>query len=253
MATTTSTQAAVATIEGDQCVDAARTRLEGLSHDAPAPGRASDAQDDLSRWETSCLVSPSYIHERLAERLGMFVIEVVVGLRASLACRRGAPRSVAGRRKRVSRGTRPYYLANAAQIHGKTRDRSAHRSAARPRDRGCPHPRGSGGGRGLSPASVCPRSGSATRQELQILVRQANGRYARVGVERGLPVSEGDRDLRMGHASPRRRPIPSGRRNSAAGSATPLSRDGPQGSRRSPGARAHPRRFESRGERRCRS
>src|SRR5580704_952526 len=120
MATTTSIStpaATTATIEGDQCVMLRGVGWKGfltvlrLRGDRPAP-RMIYLDGDL------ILVSPSYIHERLAKRLGMFVIEVVVGLK--IPCQPSGSTTFRRRKKQAGvEGDETYYLANAAQILGK--------------------------------------------------------------------------------------------------------------------------------------
>ena len=67
---------------------------------------------------TVWLMSPSYSHEFLAERLGAFVHEILIGLK--IPYKRTAGTTI--RRKSKRGGVEPdksYYLANAARIQGK--------------------------------------------------------------------------------------------------------------------------------------
>jgi Uma2 family endonuclease len=67
---------------------------------------------------TAWLMSPSFPHERLAERLGQFVTELVVGLdipfipAGSMTFRRGSKRGGV-------EGDKTYYLANEERVRGK--------------------------------------------------------------------------------------------------------------------------------------
>jgi Uma2 family endonuclease len=65
------------------------------------------------------LMSPSYSHERLKERLGLFVMEVVVGLK--IPCVMSGQTTFRRHSKRGGvEGDQTYYLANAAGVRGKT-------------------------------------------------------------------------------------------------------------------------------------
>jgi len=64
------------------------------------------------------LVSPSYVHERLSQRLGIFVMEVVVGFK--VPCIMAGSTTFRRRKKRGGvEGDQIYYLGNAALILGK--------------------------------------------------------------------------------------------------------------------------------------
>jgi Uma2 family endonuclease len=71
-----------------------------------------------------CLMSPSFQHERLKERLGLLVIEVVVGL--DIPC---VPAGSTTFRRRAKKGgiegDQTYYIANEALIRGKDQIRLA--------------------------------------------------------------------------------------------------------------------------------
>jgi Uma2 family endonuclease len=65
------------------------------------------------------LMSPSYSHERLKERLVLFVMEVVVGLK--IPCVMSGQTTFRRHSKRGGvEGDQTYYLANAASVRGKT-------------------------------------------------------------------------------------------------------------------------------------
>jgi Uma2 family endonuclease len=64
------------------------------------------------------LVTTSFPHERLAERLGIFVIEVVVGL--DIPCVPAGGTTFRRRKKRGGvEGDKTFYLANEARVRGK--------------------------------------------------------------------------------------------------------------------------------------
>jgi Uma2 family endonuclease len=66
------------------------------------------------------LMSPSFSHERLAERLGLFVMEVVVGLDISSVA---AGHTTFRRKKKRGgvEGDKTFYLANEERVRGKTK------------------------------------------------------------------------------------------------------------------------------------
>jgi Uma2 family endonuclease len=64
------------------------------------------------------LMSPSFPHERLAERLGLFVMEVVVGL--GIPCIPAGHTTFRRKKKRGGvEGDKTFYLANEGRIRGK--------------------------------------------------------------------------------------------------------------------------------------
>ncbi len=114
---------ATATIEiiretdGDQCVEIRGIDWKGYStllrlrRDSSAP---RIVYRDGSAW----IMSPSLSHERLGERMGQFVVEVVVGIK--VPCR--IVGSTTFRRKPKRGGIEPdkaFYLANEKRVRGK--------------------------------------------------------------------------------------------------------------------------------------
>ena len=118
--------------------------------DAPAPGRASRPRMIYLDGDL-CSCRRRFIHERLAERLGLFVMVVVDGL--DIPCIPAGQTTFRRRKKRGGRRGGQDLLPGQRRADPRQgRDRPAHRPAARPGDRGRPHPRGDDGRRGLSPA-----------------------------------------------------------------------------------------------------
>jgi Uma2 family endonuclease len=117
MATATTTQPAVITVEGDKCVALRDIDWKGYSRILQLRGERSSPK--LVYLDGSLLlVSPSYIHERVSERLGIFVIEVVVGL--DIPCKSAGSTTFRRRKKDAGvEGDKTYYLANVGQIQGK--------------------------------------------------------------------------------------------------------------------------------------
>ncbi len=123
MATTTSTPApteiTARLVETDQCVEMFSIGWEGYRTMLRLRGRASVPRMtylDGDLW----LMSPSFFHESLAERLGTFVVEVAIGV--------GIPYLPAGSttfRRLAKRGgveaDKSYYFANEARVRGKGR------------------------------------------------------------------------------------------------------------------------------------
>ena len=166
------------------------------------------------------LVSPSYTHECLKERLGLFVMEVVVGL--DIPCISPGSTTFRRRTKRGGvEGDETYYLANAGSNPRQEGDRPA---TDPPPD--------------LAIEAVdthdadeavevyrrfgVPEVWVCDQDQLTILVLQQDGRYAASESEPGLPVLTAAEIHRLGHSSPGRRPTRTGSRSSAAGSARVL-------------------------------
>ena len=138
------------------------------------------------------LVTTSFPHERLAERLGLFVMVIVEEL--DIPCvPAGRRRSGSGRSAGASRGTRRSTWPTRRRVRGKdkidlrvdpppdlaieaVRTHAATAAVEVYRRLGVPE------------VWVCDD------KRFRILVRQANGRYAEAGVERGLPVPVAGRD-----------------------------------------------------------
>ena len=104
-------------VGGDQCVTLHRIGWVGYSTMLRLRGergvpRMTYLDGDL--W----LMSPSFSRERLAERLGWFVGEVVVGLK--IPCIPAGHTTFRRRKKRGgAEGDKTFYLANEARIRGK--------------------------------------------------------------------------------------------------------------------------------------
>src|SRR4051794_34734908 len=117
MATSVPIQARSVTVEGDQCVTLngldwrgylTMLRLRG-EHGAP---RMVYLDGDL------LLVSPSYFHECLAERLGLLVMVILEEL--DLPGKMAGSTTFRRRKKRGGvEGDKAFYLANVARIIGK--------------------------------------------------------------------------------------------------------------------------------------
>jgi Uma2 family endonuclease len=117
MATTIPIRSASAADDGDQCVTLRGLDWRGyltmlrLRGERPVP-RMIYLDGEL------LLVSPSYIHERLAQRLGILVMEVVVGLK--IPCIMAGSTTFRRRKKRGGvEGDQAYYLVNAERVLGK--------------------------------------------------------------------------------------------------------------------------------------
>jgi Uma2 family endonuclease len=184
MATTISDQTVAAAAEGDQCVTLGGLDWKGYSTmlrlrgDRPAP-RMIYLDGDL------LLVSPSFIHERLGKRLGMFVIEVVVGLQ--IPCQPSGSTTFRRRKKQAGvEGDETYYLANAAQILGK---REIDLRTDPPPDLAIEavHTHEAAEAVEVYRRLRVPEVWVCDEVELEILVRQSNGRYARAESSAAFP------------------------------------------------------------------
>ena len=133
----------------------------------------------------STSVSPSFAHEYLKERLGIFVMEVVVGL--DIPC---IPCGSTTFRRRARRGgvegDQTFYLANLARIRGKKKidlrtdpppDLAIEAVATHDADAAVEVYR----------RLRVPEVWVCDQARLSILVLQADGRYAEAGSERRLP------------------------------------------------------------------
>jgi len=131
------------------------------------------------------LVTTSFHHERAAERLGIFVIEVVVGL--DIPCVTAGQTTFRRRKKRCGiEGDKTFYLANEARIRGKDNIdlrvdpppdlaiEAVYTHAAKAAIE--VHRR-----LGVPEVWVCDES------RFRILVRQANGRYAEAETSAAFP------------------------------------------------------------------
>jgi Uma2 family endonuclease len=175
MATTIPTRSVSATVEGDQCVTFRGLDWKGyltilrLRGERRVP-RMVYLDGDL------LLVSPSYSHERLAERLGLLVMVVVEEL--DIACKMAGSTTFRRRAKRGGvEGDKTFYLANVGRILGK--DRINLRTDPPPDlaiEAVCTHDATAAvevyRRLGVPEVWVCEGTG------LRVFVLQANGRYA---------------------------------------------------------------------------
>ncbi len=119
MATVTASPTATEESEGDQLVVLRDIGWNGYSAVLRARGerkmpRMVYLDGDLY------LMSPAYLHEHFAERLGLFVIEVVVGL--DIPCIHAGSTTFRRKRKKGGvEGDKSFYLANLNRIRGKTK------------------------------------------------------------------------------------------------------------------------------------
>ena len=103
--------------ERDQCVELHGVDWKGYSTLLRLRGERS-APKIVYLDGTVWLMSPSFPHERLKNRLGQFVAEVVVGL--AIPCIMAGSTTLRRRAKRGGvEGDQTYYLANAERIRGK--------------------------------------------------------------------------------------------------------------------------------------
>ncbi len=138
---------------------------------------------------TVWLMTTSYPHELLAERLGLFVMEVVVGL--DIPCKQSG--STTFRRKKKRGGVEPdksFYLANAHRIQA---DKDIHLSKDPPPDLVIEAVKSHAS---ESAVEVCRRFGVpevwvCDGSELTILALQANGSYAESETSLAFPVLKG--------------------------------------------------------------
>lgn len=119
MTTATAATDRIAEIDGDQCVVFRDIDWKGYSTFLRVRGERSVPRmvylDGSLR-----LMSPSYRHENLKERLGVLVTEVVTGLR--IRCILSGQTTFRRRAKRGGvEGDHSYYLANADRVRGKKR------------------------------------------------------------------------------------------------------------------------------------
>ena len=169
------------------------------------------------------LMSPSFPHECLKERLGIFVMEVVVGPGHPLHLLPARRRFVAAPSAAASRGIRPITWPTLDRIRGKKKinlrtdpppDLAIEAVVTHERGRGRrglpPVP----GARGLGLRSDPARDPGAPAQRP----------VRRVRAERRLPGPHGRRDSLLGDSRPGRETTPPGSRNSAAGSSRSSSR-----------------------------
>ena len=145
------------------------------------------------------LMSPAYPHERLKERLGQFIIEVVAGL--DIPCLPAGQTTFRRRSKRGGvEGDHTYYLTNEARMRGKTaidlqvdpppdlaveavHSHDARRSVEVDRRLGVPE------------VWVCDEA------ELVIRILGANGRYARSKTSAAFPFLTAEEIARWIHRS----------------------------------------------------
>jgi Uma2 family endonuclease len=103
--------------EGDQCVELHGVDWKGYSTLLRLRGERS-APKIVYLDGTVWFMSPAFPHERLKNRLGQFVAEVVVGL--AIPCVMAGSTTLRRRAKRGGvEGDQTYYLANEERIRGK--------------------------------------------------------------------------------------------------------------------------------------
>jgi len=113
----TATEIPIREANGDQCVELHEIGWKGYLELLRLRGERSTPRMvylDGTVW----LMSPSFLHERLDERLDHFVMELVVGL--DIPCVPAGSTTLRRRRKRGGvEGDKTYYLANEARVRGK--------------------------------------------------------------------------------------------------------------------------------------
>ena len=174
-AITTSTEAAAATIEGDQCVTLRDIDWKGYSTMLRLRGERSTPRM-IYLDGSLLLVAPSYIHECFAERLGLFVMVVVEEL--DILCKVAGSTSFRRRKKQAGvEGDKTFYLANAERVAGK---RKINLRTDPPPDLAVEavHTHDVAAALEVHRRLGVPEVWVCDEKRLEILVRQANGRYA---------------------------------------------------------------------------
>ncbi len=179
MATMTSTE-----IVGDQCLE-----LRGLDWEGYKTMLRLRGERPVPRMVyldgTLFLMSPSFPHERLGERLGYFVMEVVVGLNIPFV-----PAGHTTLRRRTRRGgveaDKSFYLANEARVRGKNRIKLRFDP---PPDLAIEavYSHGATAAVAVLRRLRVPEIWVCGEFELRILVRRANGRYVKVEASAAFP------------------------------------------------------------------
>lgn len=184
MATTTPTPTRSTQADGDQCVALRDIGWEGyttmlrLRGDRAMP-RMVYLDGDL------LLMSPSFPHERLAFRLGVFVTEIVVGL--DIPCVPARSTTFRRRKKRGGvEGDQTFYLAHEAQVRGKDK---INLRVDPPPDLAIEavHTHPVAEALEVYRRLRVPEVWVADEDGVRILVRQANGRYAEVPQSASFP------------------------------------------------------------------
>jgi Uma2 family endonuclease len=182
MATTTRTRSFQDV--GDQCVELRDIGWKGYATLLRLRGERRRPRMIYLDGDVS-LVTTSFPHERLSERLGIFVIEVVVGL--DIPCVPAGETTFRRRKKRGGvEGDKTFYLANEARIRGKDK---LHLRVDPPPDLAIEAVYSHAAARavevyrrfGVPEVWVCDEVG------LRILVLQANGRYAKAEASAAFP------------------------------------------------------------------
>ncbi len=119
MATANTSPAAISTsAEGDQCVVLRRIGWRGYLTMLRVRGDRSRPSMIYLDGDLS-LVSPAMVHERLSQRIGLFVTLVALGLRVD--CLHTGHTTFRWRAKKGGvEGDHTYYFANEARVRGKT-------------------------------------------------------------------------------------------------------------------------------------
>lgn len=135
---------------------------------------------------TLYMMSPSFLHERLKERLGIFVIEVVVGL--DIPC---IPSGETTFRRRSKRGgvepDKSFYLANEALVRGKD---DLHLRTDPPPDLAVEavHTHDASPALTVLKRFRVPEIWVGDEDGVRILVRRANGRYLDSKTSAAFPI-----------------------------------------------------------------
>ena len=142
------------------------------------------------------LVSPAQLHEKLKKRLGMFVDEVVIGLRIP-----SLPTGQTTFRRRAKRGgvegDETYYITNEERVRGKTIDLEVDPPPDLAIEVVHTHP--AQGGRPPTVGWASPRSGSARRAASESWCSRPTAGMPEPD-EPGPPVPDGGRYYRLGRA-----------------------------------------------------
>jgi Uma2 family endonuclease len=134
---------------------------------------------------TLFLMTMSFPHERLAERLGLFVMEVVVGL--DIPCVPAGSATFRRRKKRGGvEGDKTFYLANEARVRGKD-DIDLRRDPPPDLAVEAVHTHGITAAIEVYRRFGVPEVWACDHDGLRILVRQANGRYAEAATSAAFP------------------------------------------------------------------
>ncbi len=134
---------------------------------------------------TLFLMTTSFPHERLKERLGLFVMEVVVGL--DIPCVPAGSTTFRRRKKRGGvEGDKTFYLTHEARVRGKD-DIDLRRDPPPDLAIEAVHTHGIAAAVEVYRRLGVPEVWACDHDGLRILVRQANGRYAEAATSAAFP------------------------------------------------------------------